>query len=167
MKARANLACLLFGVLGATLFVSDALSASEHDEIPNTNNQRTGRATGQVSGTFGKQIVYDLAETVTITPLSGGRALKTETNSLGRYIFENVPVGQYEFRSQFEWTTTYVDCDDGTRMYVDHSRELVGRIQVTANRPSRILNYTVGPQRHGFWAYGGTFEKPHHPLVNE
>lgn len=167
MKTRGNLGHILAGVLGVTLFVSAAVSAAERNKIVSTNTQRSGRATGQVSATFGKQVVYDPGETVTITALSGGQALKTETNSVGRYTFENVPAGQYEFRTQFQWTTTYVDCDDGTRMYEDHSRELLGRVQVEANRSYRILNYTAGPVRNGFWAYGGTFEKPHHPLVDD
>jgi hypothetical protein len=167
MKTKANLGCILIGVFGVTLLFANMVFAAERSKTANTNNQGPGRVTGQVSGTFGKQVVYEPGEGVTITPLSGGRSMTSETNSQGRYLFESVPPGQYEFRSRFEWTTTYVDCDDGTQMYEDHSRELIGRIQVEARRSSRILNYTVGPVRNGLWAYGGTFVRPRHPLVND
>jgi hypothetical protein len=165
MKTKSNSGYLFIGMLGVTLFFSNAAFAAQQSKTVSTNRPAPGRVTGQVSGTFGQHVVYDLGEKVTLTPLSGGQPLKTETNIEGRYLFENVPPGLYEFRSRFEWTTSYVDC--GTRMYVDHSQDLLGRIQVEANRPSRILDYTVGPPHNGFWAYGGIFERPHHPLVDE
>ena len=80
---------------------------------------------------------------MTLTPLSGGQATTTKTNEEGRFLFQKVPAGQYELRTQFEWYTTYVEAyDDGTRdrMYVGHSRALVGRVQVKALQTARAKN---------------------------
>lgn len=110
------------------------------------------------------------AETVMLTPSSGGQAIRTKTDAEGRFVFQNVPPGQYELRSRFEWTTTYVECDEdgiADRMYVDHSRELVGRVQVKSHQTARVTTYTVGPTHDAFYAYGGNLSKPHHQLVSD
>ena len=131
MKTRANLGSITLAGLGIVLCFSDFASAADSSKNVSTYNQRTGAVTGQLTATFGDQFVYCWGETVTLTPLSGGQATTTKTNEEGRFLFQNVPAGQYELRTQFEWYTTYVEAyDDGTRdrMYVGHSRALVGRV---------------------------------------
>jgi len=124
MKTRANsLGRVSLVLLGAVLCFADFVSAAQSTKNVNTNNYRTGAVTGQLTATFGNQVVYGVAETATLTPLSGGQTITTKTNGVGRFLFQNVPAGQYEFRAQFEWSTGYVEAyDDGTRdrMWVDH-----------------------------------------------
>jgi hypothetical protein len=143
------------------------VSAAESSKNINTNNQRTGDVTGQLTASFGNQTVYGVAEAVTLTPLSGGQPITTKTNDVGRFLFQNVPLGQYELRTQFEWSTGYVEAyDDGTRdrMWVDHSRTIAGQVQVKPYQTARLTKYTVGPAQDGRWAYGGlVFPRPHHP----
>ena len=103
-----------------------------------------------------------------LTPLSGGQAITNKTNEEGRFLFQNVPPGQYALRTQFEWYTTYVEAyDDGSRdrMYAGHSRELVGRVQLKPLQTARVTTYTVGPTQDARYAWGGLLFKPHHPVV--
>jgi hypothetical protein len=169
MKTRANLGRMSPVLLGFVLCFADFVSAAESSKTVNTYHQRTGAVTGQLTGTFGNQVVNAIAEIMTLTPLSGGQAITTKTNELGRFLFQNVPPGQYELRTQFEWSTGYVEAyDDGTRdrMWVDHSRAIAGQVQVKPNQTARVTNYTVGPTQDGGWAYGGlVYPRPHHPLV--
>ena len=168
MQTRANLGRITLAGLGIVVCFSDFASATESSKNVNTYNQRTGAVTGQLTATFGNQVVYCWGETVTLTPLSGGQATTTKTNEGGRFLFQNVPAGQYELRTQFEWYTTYVEAyDDGTRdrMYVAHSRALVGRVQVKALQTARVKNYTVGQTQDARYAWGGLLFKPHHPVV--
>jgi hypothetical protein len=169
MKARANLERFSLVLLGVLLCFADFVSAAQSTKNVNTNNQRAGAVTGQLTATFGNQVVYGVAETVTLTPLSGGQTITTKTNDLGRFLFQNVAPGQYELRTQFEWSTGYVEAyDDGTRdqMWVDHSRAIAGQLQVNPHQTARLTKYTVSPTQDGRWAYGGlVFPRPHHPLV--
>jgi hypothetical protein len=169
MKTRANLGRMSPVLLGVVLCFADFVSAAESSKTINTYHQRTGTVTGQLTGTFANQVVNAVAETVTLTPLSGGQAITTKTSEVGRFLFQNVPPGQYELRTQFEWSTGYVEAyDDGTRdrMWVDHSRAIAGQVQVKPNQTARVTKYTVGPTQDGGWAYGGlVFSRPHHPLV--
>jgi hypothetical protein len=169
MKTRANLERFSLVLLGVPLCFADFVSAAQSTKNVNTNNQRAGAVTGQLTATFGNQVVYGVAETVTLTPLSGGQTITTKTNDLGRFLFQNVAPGQYELRTQFEWSTGYVEAyDDGTRdqMWVDHSRAIAGQLQVKPHQTARLTKYTVSPTQDGRWAYGGlVFPRPHHPLV--
>jgi len=169
MKTRANLERFSLVLLGVLLCFADFVSAAQSTKNVNTNNQRAGAVTGQLTATFGNQVVYGVAETVTLTQLSGGQTITTKTNDLGRFLFQNVAPGQYELRTQFEWSTGYVEAyDDGTRdrMWVDHSRAIAGQLQVKPHQTARLTKYTVSPTQDGRWAYGGlVFPRPHHPLV--
>jgi hypothetical protein len=169
MKARANLGRMSLVLLGVVLCFADFGSAAESSKTVTPDNQRTGAVTGHLTGTFGSQVVNAVAETVTLTPLSGGQAITTKTNAVGRFLFQNVPPGQYELRTQFQWSTGYVEAyDDGTRdrMWVDHSRAIAGQVQVKPYHTAQVTKYTVGPTQDGGWAYGGlVFPRPHHPLV--
>jgi hypothetical protein len=96
-----------------------------------------------LTASFGNQTVYGVAEAVTLTPLSGGQPITTKTNDVDRFLFQNVPLGQYELRTQFEWSTGYVEAyDDGTRdrMWVDHSRTIAGQVQVKPYQTARLTN---------------------------
>ena len=169
MKTRANLERTALVMLGVVLCFADLVSAAESSKSGNMSNERTGAVTGQLTATVGSQVIYGIAETVTLMPLSGGQAMTTKTNEAGRFLFQNVPPGEYELRTQFEWSTGYVEAyDDGTRdrMWVDHSRAIAGRVQVKPHQTARVTKYTVGPAQVGRWAYGGlVFPRPHHPLV--
>jgi hypothetical protein len=170
MKSKTNFGRTSLAALGVILCLADFASAAESAKNVSTYNQRTGAVIGKLTGTFGNQVVNGLGETVTLTPSSGGQAITTKTDAEGRYLFQNVPPGQYLLRSQFEWTTTYVErYDDGTvdRMYVDHSRPLVARVQVKPHQTARATNLTVGPTQDGHWAYGGWLSKPHHIVVTD
>ena len=169
MKTRANFERMSLVSLGVVLCFAGLVSAAESSKNVNTNNQRTGAVTGQLTASFGTQVVYGVAETVTLTPLSGGQTITTKTNDQGRFLFQNVAPGQYELRTQFEWSIGYIEAyDDGTRdrMRVDHSRAIAGQVQVKPHQTARLAKYTVGPAQDGRWAYGGlVFPRPHHPLV--
>jgi hypothetical protein len=169
MKTRANFERMSLVSLGVVPCFARLVSAAESSKNVNTNNQRTGAVTGQLTASFGTQVVYGVAETVTLTPLSGGQTITTKTNDQGRFLFQNVAPGQYELRTQFEWSTGYIEAyDDGTRdrMSVDHSRAIAGQVQVKPHQTVRLAKYTVGPAQDGRWAYGSlVFPRPHHPLV--
>jgi hypothetical protein len=169
MKTRASSGLIPLAVLGVVLWLADFVSATESAKNVNTYNQRTGAVTGRLTGNFGNQVIYASAETLTLTPSSGGQPVTTKTNDVGRFLFQNVPAGQYILHTQFEWSTGYVEVyDDGTRdrMWVDHSRAIAGRVQVKPDQTVKVTNYTVGPTQDGGWAYGGlVFPRPHHPLV--
>jgi hypothetical protein len=169
MKARANLGRPSLVLLSVVICFADFVSAAQSSRNLNTNHQRTGTVTGQLTATFGKQVVYGVAETVTLTPLPSGQPITTKTDQTGRFLFQNVPAGQYEFCTQFEWSTGYVEAyDDGTRdrMWVDHSRAISGQVQVKPKQTVRLTKYSVGPAQEGRWAYGGlVFPRPHHRLV--
>jgi hypothetical protein len=169
MKTRANFERMPLVLLAVVLCFAKFVSAAESSKNVNTNNQRAGAVTGQLTATFGNQTVYGVSETVTLTPVSGGQPITTKTNGTGRFLFQNVPPGQYELRTQFEWSTGYVEAfDDGARdrMWVDHSRAIAGQVQVKPQQTARLTKYTVGPAQDGRWACGGlVFPKPHHPLI--
>jgi hypothetical protein len=169
MKTRANLERMSLVLLGLVLCFAGCVSAAQSPGIANANNQPTGAVKGQLTATFGHQVVYGVAETVTLTPLSGGQPIANKTDQTGRFLFQNVPVGQYAFSTQFQWSTGYVEAyDDGTRdrMWVDHSRTITGQVQVKAHQTARLTKYNVGPAQEGRWAYGGmVFPRPHHLLV--
>jgi hypothetical protein len=129
MKTRANSRLIPLSVLGVVLCLADLVSAAESAKNVNTYNQRTGAVTGQLTGTFGNQVIYGSAEIITLTPPSGGQPITTKTNEVGRFLFQNVPAGQYILHTQFDWSTGYVEVyDDGTRdrMWADHSRAIAG-----------------------------------------
>ena len=169
MKTRANLERTTLAVLGVVLCFANFVSAAESSKNLYPSNERTGAVTGQLTATFGSQAVYGVGETVRLTPLSGGQTITTKTNEVGRFLFQNVTPGQYDLRTQFEWSTGYVEAyDDGTRdrMWVDHSRAIVGRVLVKPHQTARVTKYSVGLAQVGRWAYGGlVFPRPHHPLV--
>ena len=170
MKSRANLGSITLAGLGIVLCFSDFASAAESSKNVNTYNQRTGAVTGQLTATFGNQVVYCWGETVTLTPLSGGQATTTKTNEEGRFLFQNVSAGQYELKTQLNWTTTYIEVnDDGSsdRMYADHWKELVARVQVKSGQTMHVTTFSEGETRNAFYAYGGTLSRPHHPLVSD
>lgn len=170
MKTRANFWRLSLAGLGVVLCLADFVSAAESSKNVATPNQRTGAITGKLTGTFGNQVVYGSGETVTLTPSSNGQAVTTKTNQEGQFLFPNVPPGQYDLRTQFEWTTTYVEeYDDGSvdRMYTDHSRAIVARVRVKPGQTARVTTFTVGPTHDAGWAYGGLLLKPHHTVVSD
>jgi hypothetical protein len=170
MKTRANLWRISLAWLGVVLCLADFVSAAESSRNVTPHRQRTGAITGRLTGTFGNRVVYGFGETVTLTPSFNGQAVTTTTNQEGRFLFQNVPPGQYELRTQFEWTTTYVEeYDDGSvdRMYADHSRAIVARVQVKPRQIARVTTFTVGPTHDGGWAYGGLLLKPHHTVVSD
>jgi hypothetical protein len=82
MKTRANLGRMSLVLLGLVPCFADFVSAAQGTKNANTDNQRTGAVTGQLAATFGNQVVYGSAETVTLTPLSGGQTITTKTNDL-------------------------------------------------------------------------------------
>jgi len=116
--------------------------------------------------------VSGAGETVTLNPLSsgsGGRAISIRTDAEGRFVVRDLPPGEYELRTQSNWTTTYVEVyDDGThdRLYADHSKQLVARVQVKPHQTAHVTIFSEGSIRDAFYAYGGILSKPHHPLVN-
>jgi hypothetical protein len=169
MKTRANLERTLIAVLGVTLCFADAVSAAERDKkAVSLNNQRTGSVVGRLTTSFRSQVVAGVSEPVTLTPLSGGQAITTKTDADGRFVFQNLPPGQYGFRTRFEWTTTFLETyGDGIqdRQYADHSRDIAGQVQVKPGQTAHIKNYTVGPTVDAFYSYGGSLSRPHHPLV--
>jgi hypothetical protein len=169
MKTRAYLERTSLILLGVVLCFADFALAAQSTKVVVPSNQRSGAVTGRLSATFGNQVIYGVAETVTLTPLPGGQAITTKTDEAGRFLFQNVPAGQYAFGTQFEWCTSYIDADDDggrTRMWVDHSRAITGQVQVKAHQTVHVTKYSVGPAQKGRWAYGGmVFPKPHHPLV--
>ena len=169
MKTRANLERTLIALLGVTICFAGAVSAAERYNKPvSTNNQRTGSVVGQLTTTFCKRVVAGEGESVTLTPLSGGQPITTKTDADGRFVFQNVPPGQYGVRTKFEWTTTFLETyDDGIQdwQYADHSRDIVGQVQVKSGQAAHIKNYTVSPTHDAFYSYGGSLSRPHHPLV--
>jgi len=116
--------------------------------------------------------VYGAGETVTLTPLvaSSGQPIIIKTDVEGRFTFGSLPAGDYELKTQLNWTTTYIEeNDDGStdRMYADHWKPLVARVQVKAGHTAHVTIFSQGETRDAFYAYGGTLSKPHHPLVSE
>ena len=171
MKVRINFGHLVVAVLGVTLCLADTMSAGERPR--NTHRQDHsggGDVSGQITGTFGNQVVYGAGETVTLTPLSGGQAITIRTDAEGRFLFGGVPPGAYDLKTQLNWTTTYVEeCDDGTteRLYADHWEPLGARVQVQAGDTTHIISFSRGGTHNAFYAYGGTLSRPHHPLVSD
>lgn len=171
MKTRTNFGHLILAVLGATLWLADAMSAAERAKNSHAQDLRGGAISGQLTGTFGNQIVYGAGETVTLTPLpaSGGQAITIKTDAKGRFVFQGLPPGQYELKTQLNWTTTYVEVyDDGSsdRLYADHWKQLVARVLVKPGQTAHVTTFSEGETRNAFYAYGGILSKPHHPLVS-
>src|SRR5260370_34285781 len=133
MKSMTILRGALPVALGVALFLADVVSAANSSKEASAYKNGTGALSGQLSGTFCNQVVYGAGETVTLNPLSsgsGGRATSIRTDAEGRFVFAQLPPGQYELRTQLNWTTTYVEVyDDGStdRLYADHSKQLVAR----------------------------------------
>lgn len=172
MKIRTNLEHLIVAVLGVTLCLADSMSAAERPKNTHTQDQRSGALSGRLTGTFGNQLVYGAAETVTLTSLftSSGQAIAVKTDAMGRFAFGGLLPGEYELKTQLNWTTTYIEVnDDGStdRMYADHWKQLVARVQVKAGRTAHVTNFSEGETRNAFYAYGGTLSRPHHPLVRD
>jgi len=167
-----GLGALLLAVLGFALCLADATSAAERGKTIRTQDHRGGAVAGQLTGTFGKQVVYGAGETVTLAPLfvPGSQAIKIKTDGEGRFVFGGLPPGQYELKTQLNWTTTYIEVnDDGSsdRMYADHWKELVARVQVKSGQTIHVTTFSEGKTRNAFYAYGGTLSRPHHPLVSD
>jgi hypothetical protein len=76
-------------LLAVVLCFAKFVSAAESSKNVNTNNQRAGAVTGQLTATFGNQTVYGVSETVTLTPVSGGQPITTKTNGTGRFLFQS------------------------------------------------------------------------------
>ena len=170
MKIRTNFGHLIVAVLGVTLCLADTMSAGERPKNTHTQDHRGGALSGRLSGTFGNQVVYGAGETVTLTPLfaSGGQAITIRTDAEGRFVFGGLPPGPYELKTQLNWTTTYIEeCDDGTteRMYADHWKPVVARVQVKAGQTAHVATSSEGETHNAFYAYGGILSRPHHPLV--
>lgn len=170
MKERGYLSRGVLGVLGFSLLFAGAALAKEHPR--NVSSSNNGAVVGRLSGTFSSnQVIYGSGENVTLTPVStsgGARAITTRTAADGSFVFQNLPPGEYELKTQLSWTTTYVEVyDDGStdRLYTDHSESLTARVQVKPNQTVHVNTWTEGPVRDAFYAYGGTLSKPHHPLV--
>jgi len=172
MKVGTNFGHLIVAVLGVTLCLADTVLAGERPKNTHTQDHRGGALSGQLSGTFGDQVVYGAGETVTLTPLfaSGGQAITIKTDAEGRFAFGSLPPGEYELKTQLNWTTTYIEeNDDGStdRMYADHWKQLVARVQVKAGNTAHVTTFREGETRNAFYAYGGTLSRLHHPLVSD
>jgi hypothetical protein len=170
MKIRPNFGRLIFAVLGVTICLADAMSAAERAKPIHTNDLGAGALVGQLTATFGNQAIYGAGENITLTPLfaSGGQAITIKTDAEGRYVFPGLPPGEYELKTQLNWTTTYIETnDDGgsDRMYADHWKQVVARVQVKSGLTAHVKTFSEGETRNAFYAYGGTFSRPHHPLV--
>jgi hypothetical protein len=170
MKIRSNFGHLFVAVLGVTVCLADTMSAGQRPKNSHAQDQRAGALSGRLTGTFGNQVVSGAGETVTLTPLfaSGGQAITVKTDSEGRYTFGGLLPGEYELKTQLNWTTTYIELsDDGTsdRMYADHWKQVVARVLIKAGRTAHVTSFTEGETRDAFYAYGGTLSRPHHPLV--
>ncbi|MBV8214002.1 MAG: hypothetical protein JOZ08_12375 [Verrucomicrobia bacterium] len=172
MKVRTNFGHLIVAALGVTLCLADTMSAGERPKNTHTQDQKGGALVGRLSGTFGDQVVYGAGETVKLTPLfaSGGQAITIKTDADGRFAFGGLPPGEYQLDTQLNWTTTYVEvCDDGSteRMYADHWKQVVARMQIKAGLTAHVTTFSEGQTRNAFYAYGGTLSRPHHPLVSD
>jgi len=172
MKTTTNFGHLVLAVLGVALCLADATSAAERVKTIRTHDHRGGAVSGQLTGTFGNQVVYGAGEAVTLAPLfaPGSQATTIKTDGEGRFVFGGLPPGQYELKTQLNWTTTYIEVnDDGSsnRMYADHWKELVARVQVKSGQTMHITTFSEGETRNAFYAYGGTLSRPHHPLVSD
>lgn len=172
MKTRTNFGRLVLAVLGVALCLADATSAAERGKTIRAQDHRGGVVAGQLTGTFGKQVVYGAGEAVTLAPLfaPGSQAITIKTDGEGRFVFGGLPPGQYELKTQLNWTTTYIEVnDDGSsdRMYADHRKELVARVQVKSGQTIYVTAFSEGETRNAFYAYGGTLSRPHHPLVSD
>ncbi|HXM04220.1 MAG TPA: carboxypeptidase-like regulatory domain-containing protein [Chthoniobacterales bacterium] len=164
---------VLIATLGVAFCSASEVSAAEKARDVTTANQTIGALAGRISATFGNQVVYGVGETVTLTPLfpsgSSGHAVTTRTDADGRFAFGGLAPGQYELRTQFDWTTSHIEVyDDGTRdrMYADHSKQLDARVLVKPKQTARVTTFTESATRDGFYAYGGLLSKAHHPLVS-
>jgi hypothetical protein len=172
MKCMAILRGALLFALGVALSFANVVSAANSSKEAGAYKNGAGALSGQLSGTFCNQVVYGAGETVSLNPLSsgsGGRAISIRTDADGRFVFRDLPPGEYELRTQLNWTTTYVEVyDDGTRdrLYADHSKQLVARVQVKPHQTAHVATFSEGSARDAFYAYGGVLSKPHHPLVN-
>jgi hypothetical protein len=172
MKAIPNLRRNLLAGLGIVLCFADFACAAERDKTIRTQHHRGGVVAGRLTGTFGKQVVYGVGEAVTLAPLfaPGSQAITIKTDGEGRFVFGSLSPGQYELKTQLNWTTTYIEVnDDGSsdRMYADHRKELVARVQVKSGKTIYVTTFSESETRNAFYAYGGTLSRPHHPLVSD
>jgi ABC-type sugar transport system substrate-binding protein len=69
MKTRTNFGHLVLAVLGLALCLADATSAAERDKTIRTQDHRGGAVSGQLTGTFGNQVVYGAAAQLAIPML--------------------------------------------------------------------------------------------------
>jgi hypothetical protein len=172
MKVRTNFGHIIVAVLGVSLCFADTMSAGERPKNTHTQDHRGGAISGQLTATFGNQVVYGAGETVTLTRLfaSGGQTIAIKTDAEGRFAFGSLPPGAYELKTQLNWTTTYIEeNDDGStdRMYADHWKPVVARVQVKAGHTAHVTTFSEGETRNAFYAYGGILSRPHHPLVSD
>jgi len=158
----------LLAGLGVAICFADLASAAEKPKHASAGNHGLGTISGYVADYFGDQLVYGVDETITVTPIAGGPGLSTRTDGEGRFVFQGLPPGRYDIRTQLDWTTTYVECyDDGStaRLYTDHSKRLQVTVQVKPNQTARVDTFNITGVQDGFYSYGGVLLKPHHPLV--
>jgi hypothetical protein len=171
MKTRPNFGHFIVAVLGVTICLADAMSAAERAKPIRTSDHGAGALSGQLSETFTNQVIYGAGETMTLTPLfaSGGQAITIKTDAEGRYVFRGLPPGEYELKTQINWTTTYIETnDDGgsEQMFADHWKQILARVQVKSGLTAHVATFSESETRNAFYAYGGTFSRPHHPLVS-
>ena len=172
MKTRTNFGQLVLAAVGVALCLAGATSAAERVKTIRAKDHPGGAVSGQLTGTFGNQVVYGAGEAVTLAPLfaPGSQAITIKTDGEGRFVFGGLPPGQYELRTKLNWTTTYIEVnDDGSsdRMYADHWKELVARVQVKSGQTTHVTTFSEGKTHNAFYAYGGTLSRPHHPLVSD
>jgi hypothetical protein len=144
MKTRPNFGRLIVAVLGVTICLADAMSAAGRPKPIRTSGHGAGALSGQLSETFTNQVIYGAGETMTLTPLfaSGGPAITIKTDAEGRYVFRGLPPGEYELKTQINWTTSYIETnDDGgpEQMFADHWKQILARVQVKSGLTAHVF----------------------------
>jgi hypothetical protein len=94
----------------------------------------------------------------------------TTTDSEGNFAIGGLPAGEYYVQTEAQWTTSHLETDnDGIEenMHVDHEKLIYARISVRDHQTVRVTNWDQrSPIHDGFYAYGGTLDGPHHPLLD-
>ena len=80
MKTRKNFGHFVLAVLGVALCLADAMSAAERAKTSRTQDHKGGAVSGQLTGTFGNQVVYGAGEEIGLEVLSDQR---TENHNEG------------------------------------------------------------------------------------
>jgi hypothetical protein len=170
MKTRPNFGHLILSVLGVTICLADAMSAAERAKTIRTTDHGAGALSGQLTATFGNQVVYGAGETMTLTPLFRvrcGQAITIKTDAEARFVFRGLPPGEHELKTQLNWTTTYIEVNhDVLPTGCTPMKQLVARVQVKSGQTAHATTFSEGETRNAFYAYGGTLSRPHHPLVS-